>query len=72
MTLTYQQIQQFVATNGNVTAWCKAGTVTMLRDGQVNTVRFWENDSSRFEVEGKVYDREEFEALVKARENTKA
>ena len=72
MALTYQKIQQFVADKGNVNAWCKSGMVTMLRNGQVDTVRFWESDAWRFEVDGKSYGRQEFEALVEAHENTKA
>ena len=71
MALTYQQMQHFAAKHGNVTAWCKTGSMTMLRNGEVDSLGFWEQDATRFEVAGKFYGRDEFEALIKSHEDKK-
>lgn len=66
MALKYEEVSRFARENGNVTAWAEKSAVTLLRDGQVDSVAFFEKDAIRFEHEGKSYSREDFEKLLRA------
>ena len=66
MALTFGEISRFVRENGNVTAWATKGTqVTLLRNGEIDSVAYFENDADQFIYEGKPYTRAEFEKLVR-------
>ncbi len=66
MGLKYGDISRFVREYGNVKAYAKQGAVTLLKNGDIDSVEFFEKDAVRFEHEGKSYAREEFEKLVES------
>ncbi len=67
MALKYEEVARFARQNGDVKGWAKEGAVTLLKSGEVDMVKFWEEDAVRFEHGGKSYTREEFERLVRSR-----
>ena len=70
MALTYEEVARFARENGDVKGWAKQGILTLLNGGEVHSVKFWEEDSARFEYAGKFYKfhrRDEFERLVRSR-----
>jgi len=48
-----------------VTAWAQNGSVTILQNGEIDSVAFIEKDAARFDHEGTSYTREQFEKLVR-------
>jgi hypothetical protein len=70
MALTYEEVARFARENGDVKGWAKQGILTLLKSGEVDSVKFWEEDAARFEHVGKFYKfyrRDEFERLVRSR-----
>jgi hypothetical protein len=67
MAITHEQVQRFVRDHGKVTAWLAKSQITMLPNGEVDSVAAWERDAERFEFNGKSYTRDEFETLLVAR-----
>ena len=70
MALTYEDVARFARENGDVKGWAKQGILTLLKSGEVDSVKFWEEDAARFEHAGKFYKfyrRDEFERLVRSR-----
>jgi hypothetical protein len=66
MALKYEEVARFARQNGNVKAWAKEGAVTLLKSGEVDSVKFWEEEAVVFEHGGKSYSREGFEKLVRS------
>jgi hypothetical protein len=64
MTLSYGDVSRFVRDNGDVKAFAERSEVTLLKNGNIDSVAFIEKDAVRFEYEGRSYSREEFEKLV--------
>ena len=67
MALKFEDVSKFARENGDVKGWAKHGVVTLLKSGDVDSVKFWEEDAVRFVFEGKSYTRDEFETLVRSR-----
>jgi hypothetical protein len=53
MALTYEDVARFARENGDVKGWAKQGILTLLKSGEVDSVKFWEEDAARFEHAGK-------------------
>lgn len=69
MALDYGQVRKFVRKNGNVTLIASRGAkVTLLKNGEIDSVAFVERDATKFKHEGKWYTRKEFEKLVRSNE----
>jgi hypothetical protein len=64
--LRFEEVTEFARQNGDVKGWAKQSAVTLLKSGDVDSVRFWEEDAVTFEYGGKSYTREEFEKLVRS------
>jgi hypothetical protein len=68
MAVTYQDVSRFVRKNGDVKAFAEKSHVTLLKDGNIDSVALIEKDAVRFEYAGRSYSREEFERLVKEKQ----
>jgi len=69
MALKYGQLHRFVNKNGKVTMVASKGAkVTLLKNGEIDSVALVEEDATHFIHEGKTYSRKEFEKLVDASE----
>lgn len=66
MALKYEEVNKFARENGNVTALAKKGAVTLLKNGETDSVAFFEKDAVLFKHRGKTYTRKEFEKLVRS------
>ena len=65
MPLTYGEVSKFVRKNGDVAVMAKKGaTVTLLKNGKIDSVAFVEKDATRFKHGRKWYTRKEFEKRV--------
>ena len=67
MALRFEDLSKVARENGDVKGWAKHGVVTLLKSGDVDSVKFWEEDAVRFVFEGKSYTRDEFETLIRSR-----
>jgi hypothetical protein len=67
--LKYEEINRFVREKGKVTALAKKGAVTLLKNGETDSVAFFEKDAVQFKHNGKTYTRKEFEKLVRGERN---
>jgi hypothetical protein len=70
MTLKYGELVQFTRENGDVKAWAEKGAVTLSKNGNVDSVAFFETDAVRFEHLEKSYTRAEFEKLLRSKLKT--
>lgn len=66
MALKYGDISKFVRDNGDVKAIAKKGTLTLLKNGEVDSVAFFEREAVVFKHKGKSYTRNQFENLVRS------
>ena len=67
--MKYGQVHKFVKKNGKVTMLAgKGAKVTLLKNGEIDSVALVEEDATRFIHKGKTYSRKEFEKLVDASE----
>jgi hypothetical protein len=51
MALRFEDVSKFARENGDVKGWAKHGVVTLLKSGDVDSVKFWEEDAVRFVFE---------------------
>ena len=69
MGLKYEEVNYFVRKNGDVAVIASKGAkVTLLKNGEIDSVALVEKDGTKFKHEGKTYTRKEFEKLVRASE----
>lgn len=64
MALRYEDLTRFVRENGDVKGWAEKGELTLLKSGNVDSLKFWEQDAVRFDFGDRSYSRSEFEELV--------
>ena len=65
MALKYGDVNKFVRKNGDVAVIAKKGaTVTLLKNGQTDSVALVEKDATHFKYKGKFYTRNDFEKVV--------
>lgn len=69
MALRYREVSEFVRKNGDVAMIASKGAkVTLLKNGEIDSVAFVEKDATKFKHRGKSYTRKEFEKLVRSRQ----
>lgn len=71
MALKYREVCEFVRNNGDVAVIASKGArVTLLKNGEIDSVAFVEKDATKFKHEGKSYTRKEFEKLIQSNKAT--
>lgn len=67
MALKYEEVSSFVRKNGDVAVIAgKGAKVTLLKNGDIDSVALVEKDATKFKHEGKTYTRKAFEKLVRS------
>jgi hypothetical protein len=72
MALKYGEVLKFVRKHGDVAVVAHKGAkITLLKNGETDSVALVEEDATQFKHEDKSYTRKEFEKLVRASEAAK-